>query len=251
MKTSSMLTILALSFVSLVSARTLPLATLEGRGDLSEFVTTEAASQGQAPGTDRTEASLTKRTAEQDAIRLYNIENPHNRVPQWIMVNGYNTGQQARLYSQLDIWRAMVASWDYTSDQTATRPTANGRPYPTYFGGADATIGLPLINFGDSESPRVMAEFPLIETNPTWDAWDGGGQSVGPDRVLLDATGLYIGVITHRGQSRNGYHWGFPATDRGVFDATGGVDGGIPAIPPIGPGRRRAWNGYFYKGRGN
>ncbi|KAK5711459.1 hypothetical protein LTR17_018395 [Elasticomyces elasticus] len=254
MKTSSMLTFLALASVSLISARTFSSAPLEERGfrgHLYEVVTTEALSFDKFPGANDSKATgvLSKRTL-QDNLTHYNNLYPRNRIPSWVVTNDYRSGTHTRIYSALDIWRSMEAAYGYlrTGNQAVTNawPIANARYYPTYFGGQDAEIGLRNVRFGQVASPPTMYEYPLLEGTDIG-PWRGGARRVGTERVLLTAGGLYLGVITHRGLGGNGYHWGYPSNNQGNFQdgySNGNNFIAFSGVPPPGPNRAPPTHGF-------
>ncbi|KAK4888262.1 hypothetical protein LTR27_012805 [Elasticomyces elasticus] len=248
MKTSSMLTFLALAYVSLISARAFSSAPLEERGfrgHLYESVTTEALSFDKVPGADDPKAAgaLSKRTV-QDDLNNYNNRYPRNRIPSWVVTNDYENGTHTRIYSALDIWRSLEAARGYlaTGTQVGTDawPIANARYYPTYFGGQDDEIDLANVRFGQVASPPNMFEYPLLEGTDVG-PWRGGARRVGTERVLLTQGGLYLGVITHRGLGANSYHWGYPSNNQGNFQdgySNGNNFIAFSGVPP--PGYNRA-----------
>jgi len=107
------------------------------------------------------------------------------------------------MYSRQDIWNAFVAGWWYIENPSSLGALAwGGRRYPHSFGGQDAALQQTAPDHGAGDWNNVRA-FPIAPSGPHGIVWDGNRRAQGPDRVLFDTHGNYMGIVTHRGESNN------------------------------------------------
>jgi hypothetical protein len=131
---------------------------------------------------------------------------PDNQIPDFVTCNTRGGGN-SMMYAQDDIWRALETGYAYLQNGVplAQYPRYGARTYPSGFRGADQALqGTPTGN-GDWQN---MYEFPLrpFYGNP----WNGNGIRPDADRVVFDFNGVYMGVITHRGEVGNAFQYTSP-----------------------------------------
>jgi hypothetical protein len=122
------------------------------------------------------------------------------KVGWWIF--GCTETSALSLYSQQDIWEAVNTGFAYLQNGAATSalPRFNARFYPHGFQGVDEGLQYTPTGAGNW---NAAYEFPLAPRNGS--PWNGGGYAPGPDRVVFDNNGIYMGVITHRGEINNAF----------------------------------------------
>jgi len=126
---------------------------------------------------------------------------PNNEIPDFVVCNAEN-GDNSQMYSQQDIWEAVNTGFAYLQNGAATSalPRFNARFYPHGFQGMDEGLQYTPTGAGNW---NAAYEFPLAPRNGS--PWNGGGYAPGPDRVVFDNNGIYMGVITHRGEINNAF----------------------------------------------
>lgn len=112
------------------------------------------------------------------------------------------------MYTEEDIWQALQNGLRYLRSGTFA-VAGGGRVYPHAFMGYDEQLQNVDIGSGDQNN---MFEFPIVSTaHPIYQGpFNGGGLSAGPDRIVFDNNGVYMGIITHRGERLNTFHWCIP-----------------------------------------
>ena len=131
----------------------------------------------------------------------YVHNNPNNEIPDFVVCNRED-GFNSQMYSQQDIWEAVNTGFAYLQNGATSGTLARfgARFYPHRFRGDDQN--LQFTPTGDGNWNQAY-EFPLAPRNGS--PWNGGPAPPGPDRVVFDNNGIYMGVITHRGEELNGF----------------------------------------------
>ncbi|KAG8158544.1 hypothetical protein KVR01_011666 [Diaporthe batatas] len=173
------------------------------------------------------------------SVLVYNAREPANAIPQWVTASDPTTGEDAIIYNRNEIYNAL---WQGYETLQRTRDTEPGEPLA--FGNVLYPAGLipGLYYLEDThygrygESVEVdLYMWPLLWTN----GYTGHNQNPGDDRVVFNADGVYLGVITRRPTvfsltSGGGYRWCPPSNVRGQWVAQwiGGTRGwdytGVP-----------------------
>lgn len=112
----------------------------------------------------------------------------------------------------MDAGLTVFRRWDGTqgTPNELPRPRHAENFFPHRFQGRDPNLQDQ--NTGDGDR-QAMYEWPLRHATFAQPALfaTGTGQP-GPDRVIFDRTGRYMGVVTHRGELASAFHWGSPTT---------------------------------------
>lgn len=158
-----------------------------------------------------------------------------NRIPPFLTVNGLagTLGAGSARYTQADIFTALRAGvaelnrWQ-RSPPGSGRPSWSSTEYPHGLRGIEDALQDVNLGAGRLEDMWI---FPIrVPESLSEVAW-ANGLRVGPDRVVFSSTGLYLGVVTHRGHTAtNGFHWGSPTDGQGRALNTANMIG-IPGAP--------------------
>ncbi|ORY58043.1 uncharacterized protein BCR38DRAFT_413458 [Pseudomassariella vexata] len=139
------------------------------------------------------------------------------------------------MYSFEQIWTALERGYDIVQGR---QPYSgwNGADVPHHFGGHNYALQFTPVGDGDWDNMRLY----LLVRGPG--PWAGPTRNPGPDCVVFDLRGRYFGVVTHRGEINNEFHWATP-TD---INARAIRIPGVPGIDNlIGYDKPGYWNNMF------
>ncbi|KAH6664622.1 hypothetical protein B0J14DRAFT_569595 [Halenospora varia] len=166
----------------------------------------------------------------------YAAQNPRNRIPAFLTVNRQDNGMESARYTRDEIWRAMDAGLTVFRQWEPTQHTPNEFPRPRFrtnffphpFYAMEENLRDQ--NTGDGDR-REMYEWPLRHGTFAQPAIYGTGHP-GPDRMIFDRTGRYMGVVTHRGEFASQFHWGSPTNANSAALGPEAIElEGIPGTP--------------------